>query len=300
MIRAGRACSSSSRSSSAQHGRRRVGTGNLAMAISTVEDKASRGSGSRPSQAPGAVRSVDRALAILTSLGRRELTLTEISKSLRLHKTTVTRLLGSLLAADMVSRDERGRYGVGPAVALLAARVGSSHRSLVDFLREPLRRIRDLTKETVVVGVRVGSGWVAIEEMESPQAIKYRAGLARRVPLHVGSAGRTLLAFLPDDEQRYLLKTLRLVRVTDRTVSNRRALARSLAKVRRDGYALSFGEGIVGAASVSLPVFDVTGRMVAVISVLGPESRLSTDRLHRYAAIVRREIPTAPVLVSGG
>jgi DNA-binding IclR family transcriptional regulator len=107
-----------------------------------------------------------------------------------------------------------------------------------------------------------------------------------------------LLAFLPDTEQRQLLKTLRLVRVTDRTVSNRRALERSLAKVRRDGYAISFGEGIVGAAAVAVPVFDVSGRSVAVISVLGPEGRLSADRLHRYAAIVRREIPAIPVIGS--
>ena len=94
------------------------------MALSSADT--SHSSTSRGSRDGGTVRSVDRALAILLSLGRRELTLTEISRALRLHKTTVTRLLGSLVAAHVVSRDEHGRYGVGVATVGVPTVVSSS------------------------------------------------------------------------------------------------------------------------------------------------------------------------------
>jgi DNA-binding IclR family transcriptional regulator len=245
------------------------------------------------------VRAVERALAILECLVERDLRLVDLAAKLRLHKATVIRLLASLLARELVSRTPEGRYALGPGLALLAARLGDNHRTLVELLREPLRRVWEATRETVVVHIRVGLVWIAVEELESPRPIKFKAGVGQRVPLHVGSAGKALLAFLPDEERAAILRRMRFVTLTDRTIVSRARLEEELKKIRRQGYALSFGEGIVGCSAASVPVFDAGGRVVAAVSVLGPDSRLPVAELKRCATILNQKIQPLPVMIGG-
>jgi DNA-binding IclR family transcriptional regulator len=239
------------------------------------------------------VRAVDRALAILVCLGQGNRRSIDLARALKLHKATVSRLLVSLQRAGMVRRNDDGFYTVGPAVVALASRAIETHRTLLDVLREPLRRVWQLTRETLGVHVRAGGNRVGIEELESPQPIKYSAGLGQR-SLHAGAAGRILLAFLPPDERRQVLNGMRLVRFTDATITNLSDLEKHLEGDRRRGYSMSFGEGIPGVAAVSVPVFDSTGKVVASVSVLGPRARLSPAVLRRYARILREEIPVIP------
>jgi DNA-binding IclR family transcriptional regulator len=239
------------------------------------------------------VRSVDRALAILACLGQGNRRSSDLARALKLHKATVGRLLISLQRAGMVRRNDDGFYTVGPAVVALASRAIETHRTLLDVLRDPLRRVWQLTGETIGVHVRAGRNRVGVEELESPQPIKYRAGLGQR-SLHAGAAGRILLAFLPPDERRQVLNGMRLVRFTDATITNLSDLEKQLERDRRRGYATSFGEAIPGVASLSVPVFDSTGKVVASVSVLGPQARLSPPVLRRYAQILLKEIPVIP------
>jgi len=239
------------------------------------------------------VRAVDRALAMLACLGQGNRRSIDLARTLKLHKATVSRLLVSLHRAGMVRRNEDGFYTVGPAVVALASRAIETHRTLLDVLREPLRRVWQITGETIGVHVRAGGNRVGIEELESPQPIKYSAGLGQR-SLHAGAAGRIFLAFLTPDERRQVLNDMRLVRFTEATITSLSDLEKHLENDRRRGYSMSFGEAIPGVAAVSIPVFDSTGKVVASVSVLGPRARLSPAVLRRYAGILREEIPVIP------
>lgn len=243
------------------------------------------------------VRAVDRALRILSCLGEGDLRLGDLAAKVKLHKATVTRLLASLARADMVTRDERGYYSLGSGIAVLSTRLLGRYRALVDSLRIPLMEVWQATRETVSVHVRVGFERVCVEELESSHMIAYRTGIGSRVPLHVGSGGKVLLAFLPADERKQLLRDLRLTALTDRTVTSRARLAAELATTRRLGYAVSVGERTLGSAAVSVPVFDSSQRVVAVVSVLGPDSRLSQAELRRCAEILRHKIRPLPTVI---
>lgn len=240
------------------------------------------------------VRAVDRALSILTCLGEADCRLVELSRSSKLHKATVTRLLASLLQAEMVSRNDNGVYTLGPAIAVLASRLTNGHRTLIDVLREPMRRMWRLTQETICLHMLVGLSRTCIEEIESPHAVRYHGGIGQRMPLHAGSAGRILLAFLPPAEQAGVLKSPRLGKLTEGTITNRRRLEEQLEQDRRRGYAISLGEVFVGAVGVSVPVFDATGKVVASVSVHGPATRLTPTALRRYASVLLKEIPVNP------
>lgn len=240
------------------------------------------------------VRAVERAARILGALADEDLRLVELAGRLRLHKATVTRLLASLGRVGLVERDDRDRYTLGPGVLRLAARQLNAHRRLGDFLGDGLRRINRATGETVTVHVRVGTDRLCIEEVESPQPIAYRAGVGQRAPLHVGSAGKVLLAYLPEEERLAVLKELRLVQLTERTIVSADRLGAELARVRRLGYAFSSGERVIGASAVSVPVLDPEDHAVAAVSVLAPESRLGGREQARYAELLKREVPRVP------
>jgi DNA-binding IclR family transcriptional regulator len=169
------------------------------------------------------------------------------------------------------------------------------YRTLVGFSADALRRVWEKTRETVTVHVRIGPDRLCIEEIESPEAITYRAGVGRRVPLHAGSAGKVQLAFLPDAERAAALKQVKLLPLTARTITNRARLIEELVRIRRLGYAMSFGESFDGVAAVSVPLFDSNGRLVASVSVLGPESRLPSETLERHAALLKSEIQPLPL-----
>jgi DNA-binding IclR family transcriptional regulator len=236
------------------------------------------------------VRAVDRALGILNALGERDMRLVEIARELKLHKATATRLLASLARADMVARDERGYYGLGSGVALLSGRVFRTYRGLVEMLRVPMRAIWEATRETVAAHVRIGLDRVCIEELESPQNIAYRTGVGSRARLHVGSGGKVLLAFLRTEEREQIIQDLRMDAVTERTVTSRTRLAAELEEIRKLGYAISIGERTPGSAAASAPVFDKTGRLLAAVSVLGPEFRLTPAVLKRCAALLKENL----------
>ncbi|MDP2628236.1 MAG: IclR family transcriptional regulator [Candidatus Rokubacteria bacterium] len=210
------------------------------------------------------VRAVERAVSILTALSAEDLRLVDLAERLDLHKATVIRLLASLMDAGLV---ERGAF----------------------------ERIRAATGETVTVHVRVGTDRVCVDELESPQAIAYRAGVGQRAPMHIGSAGKVLLAFLPDGERLALLRQLRLVRITERSITSLDRLEAELAQVRRLGYAFSSGERVIGASAVSVPVLDAEDHVVAAVSVLAPAPRLVGREQARCVEILKREVPRVPL-----
>jgi len=105
---------------------------------------------------PRTVRSVDRAIDILVTLGDRDFRLVELSERLKLHKATVSRLLETMGRAGMVTRTDSGSYSVGARMVLLAGQLLRRHRRIAEVLRDPLHRIWQQTAETVALHIRVG------------------------------------------------------------------------------------------------------------------------------------------------
>ena len=105
------------------------------------------------------------------------------------------------------------------------------------------------------------------------------------LPLWAGTSGRLLLACLPDDKREKLLAQLALQRFTEETITSVAALRRDLQRVRKQGYAVSYGERVGGAASISTPVRDGRGNVVAAFTISAPRERfLSQEELLLHLA----------------
>jgi DNA-binding IclR family transcriptional regulator len=244
------------------------------------------------------VHSVGKAIQILELLERYpgSLGVVEIGRRLRLHKSTVSRLLATMARHDLVARDEAsGAFRLGSALIAF----GSTALRQFDIravARPALQRLAQRTRETVELGVLENGRLVEIDVILSPQAISHRGLLGRSYHAHCTALGKAILADLPAGECRRLLGQ-RLQRCTPRTITEWERLEAELAGVRRLGYAVNAEELEPGLVSVAAPIYRADGHVAAAISVSGPLFRFPAARIKEYGHHVREAAGSASLVL---
>ena len=231
-----------------------------------------------------AARVVD--VLVLFTDGPSQWGVSAISRELDISKAVVHRILRTLvdrglLVADPVTRG----YSLGPTAAAFGARA-LRDSSLRSAAAPALRELQRETGETTTVSARVPGGRVYLDQVESTREIKMTVELGRRFPLHAGSSGTCIAAFLPAVEAEELLAH-ELAPLTGRTETDPDVLRAHFIEVRETGVARSRGERQQGAGSVASPVFDVHGNVVGALSVCGPADRFDENTYTRLSPLVR-------------
>lgn len=227
-------------------------------------------------------QSVDRALDLLASFedGRAELGVTEMARAIRVHKSTASRLAATLERAGFLSRVGE-RYRLGTEIMRLGS-VALRNYDVLSAMRGAMDRVAQATGETVNLAIPEGEDVLNIAEVPSSYILTSSTGwTGRRTRPHATANGKVLLAFgvLPVPK--------RLERYTSATITTRKALAEELETVRARGYAVAVGELEDALVAVATPVFDGAGTCVAALSVSGPSSRLTPERLEAVARLCR-------------
>ncbi|MFG2089929.1 MULTISPECIES: IclR family transcriptional regulator [unclassified Spirillospora] len=236
--------------------------------------------------APGGTEVAGRVADVLLLFagGPEHLGVSAISRELGISKAVVYRILQSLVSREVLEAGAAG-YRLGPAAVALgvSALRGFNVR---DAAAPVLRGLRDATAETTTLSGLVGDERVYLDQFESPREVKMTVEVGRRFPLHAGSSGRVILAFLPEDRREALLSRP-LAALTDRTPGDAAALRARLTETARDGVAVSFGERQADAGSVAAPLFGPDGEVHGSISVCGPRHRFTPEAVDRYRTLVR-------------
>jgi DNA-binding IclR family transcriptional regulator len=168
----------------------------------------------------------------------------------------------------LLGRDDEGRWRLGPAVTELAAHVNDP---LLAAGAAVLPQLRETTGESVQLYRREGTSRVCVAALEPAAGLRDTVPVGARLPMTAGSGAKVLLAHSDAATQEAVLPTAMF---TDRV----------LAEVRRRGWAQSVAEREPGVASVSAPVRDSRGVVVAAISVSGPIDRMGRRPGVRWAA----------------
>lgn len=223
------------------------------------------------------------ALLDLLSQNGEDLGVREIARRLQLTRSTAHRLLASLERVGLAEHAPvTGKYRLGYKVAYWAA-----HSSRQSALREKamphMVRLRDRVRETVGLTARVQWARTYVAQVESPHNIRWTMEIGRPYPLSAGAPGKVLLAFLPDAEVETILRTVPRQRFTARTPTAPGRIRAELQKVRRQGFAVALGEIVDGSATIAAPVRDISGEVVAALSISGPAFRFIGAR--RRAAL---------------
>lgn len=237
----------------------------------------------------GAARVAD-VLTLFTS-GPDVLGVSAIARELGLSKAVVHRILRSLASRQLLAADEVSRgYRLGPASAALGARAlrGSSLRSVG---LPVITALQHETDETTTLSALVRDGRIYLSQVESLKEIKMTVELGTRFPLHAGSSGKAILAFLPAARRAQILGGT-LERLTSHTVVDPDQLAAELDEIQHAGIAHSRGERQADAGSVAAPIFRVDGAVVGSVSVCGPVSRMEKAARNRIAPALSRAADT--------
>jgi DNA-binding IclR family transcriptional regulator len=225
------------------------------------------------------IESVKRAIAILRCFSRKrpELGVTELSRELGVHKSTVSRLLSTLESEGFVNRNpDNGRYRLGVGLLELAGLV-IIHIDLRRVSRPLLVQLAEQTQETVNLAVRDHDRVVNIELVPSrDRRISNIGWVGRRTPLHASSTGKVIMAHLTEKELNPLLQEP-LERFTEQTITDPQEVREELSVIRERGFATGFEEIEIGLNAVGAPIRDHTGEVIAAVSTAGPTYRLSRE-----------------------
>ncbi|MGH7442234.1 MAG: IclR family transcriptional regulator, partial [bacterium] len=235
------------------------------------------------------VQSVERTLDIIEALAvnRTGIGVTELSKGLNLHKSTVHRLLTTLMVRKYVEQDsESGKYRLSVKLFELGNAVLSKlnmRAHALPFLRE----LRDRTRETVQLSIVDQNEVLYIDVLESPEKIGVKAAIGERAPLYCTAAGKIWLAGLPDDRFSEVLKGMEMRAYTPTTVVSLDKLKDDLSKARESGVSRDLREFNEDLCGLGAAIKNYRGRVIACISLAVPASRYQETVFNDLAKLVK-------------
>lgn len=235
------------------------------------------------------VQAVERAFKILITLCNADggMSLGELSGRVGLHKSTVHRLLQSLINYQLASQDPNTRlYRAGLKIFELAHQVLSK----IDLRGQALPELKELSQrlnETIHLAVLDNDEMIYIDKQETQRTIRMYSAIGKRGPLHCTGVGKVLLAYLPEERLEQIIKKKGLHRYTEKTITSPSELKRHLALVRKRGYAIDDTEHEPEIRCVACPIRNYTGEVIAAISLTVPASRMSREEIEALAPLVR-------------
>lgn len=233
----------------------------------------------RQYSAVSGIQVIDRAVVIIDAVAAAPLTLNELCESTGLPRATTHRLASALEAHRLLTRTDDGRWTVGPWLTSFS----SPERSrLLDAAQSVMAELVATTGESVQLYQLTGTTRTCVAAEEPATGLHNTVPVGSQLPLSQGSAAKVFVAYAPEDTRRRLL---------DDAVWS----AEELTGVRSTGLSESVAEREVGLASLSAPVLDRDGGLVAVLSVSGPAERLKPAPARVWGA----ELKAAAETLSG-
>lgn len=234
------------------------------------------------------VQSVDRALSILEVLSDQEtgLGLSEISNQIDLHKSTVHRLLGTLMIRGYVEQDPHtNRY----SLTMKLFELGNKKIEKLDVLtlaKPYLRELADKTNEVVHLVIREGAEIIYIDKVEGDYTLRMHSRIGRRSPLYCTAVGKVMMAYLEEEERKKLWEESAKKEYTSFTIIQYSQMQEELKKVKKQGYAVDDQEHEIGVRCIGAPIFDYQGNVHAAISVSGPAIRMTPEKIKVFAGFL--------------
>lgn len=210
----------------------------------------------------------------------------EVARRVRLHKSTVSRVLATLEQVDLVERDEQsGRFRLGVGVIGLAGPL-LAHLDVRSVSYSALEELVQLTGETTALAVWSGHESIVVEQIPSPKQVKHTAPLGTRYTKATSASVQVFLAERTEPELRHLVRQGLVSDCGGREEDVAKLLER-LDAVHRQGYAINDGDTDPEELSVAAPIRDHRLTAVAAVLLSVPRSRSTPFLVMDYTRRVR-------------
>ncbi|TXE07228.1 IclR family transcriptional regulator [Seonamhaeicola algicola] len=237
------------------------------------------------------VPNLERGLLIIELLANHSkgLTLTEIIDVLDISKTSAFRIINTLIFKNYLQKNETTKKITLSRKMLTLGISSMNEQSIVEMSIDVMRALRDELKESVMLGVILGSKkGTILEQVSSSYPVKLFVERGTQFNLHSSVGGKSILAFLPDEESDSIIKQMTLTKYTKNTITSKVTFREQLKDVKKKGYAIDNGEDIQGIHCIGAPIFDEYGYPVASLWITAPHGRLPHDEFHKKGKIVSK------------
>lgn len=235
---------------------------------------------------------VERVATILNYLAssREPCGVTEISKALKISKSSVCRILSSLERLKWIAQSQDSKYALGDNALDFSLSILSSI-DMRNISLPHLYELNSVTNETAGLTLRVGLEDICIEQIESKNPVRHVLPLGGRFPLWSGATGKAMLAYMDESEVDEVLDDLRRSGVSVLASGQEidiNKLLYELTEVKNAGFAISIGERTPVTGAVASPIIDRNNKVVGSVLVTGPLPRFDADMARSYANSVKR------------
>jgi IclR family transcriptional regulator, KDG regulon repressor len=226
------------------------------------------------------IQSVERALSLLDHIAdhpEARFSLTELTEFMGLDKSSVFRLLTTLMNHSLVRQeDNRKTYQLGYGIYSLASALHDQVK-LTEIVSPYLKRLALVTKENAHLAVRSGLKAVFIDRERATKTISANTNIGDTEELHCTAVGKSLICGMDRKELASLFEDTGLSRYTERTIVDLEVLAGELAITAKRGYAVDDGEYEPNVVCIAAPVYNYERSVEASVGISGPRERIEAQ-----------------------
>ena len=211
------------------------------------------------------------------------MTVNDVAEEIKMDKTTVYRMLMTLVEAGYVIRDELSkRYRLGYKVVSLSRNL-LVENEVSNLIRQTLEDLSEKTCETLHYAVLDGNETVLVQRVKGKQLVSIDFQIGDRSKLHCTAIGKALLAF---QDIRYIEHIIAagLPKFTSHTITDPDTFRQELQRIRSQGYAIDDLELSENMRCIAVPIFEGGGRVTGGLSMFGPDSRFTLKKLEELQA----------------
>lgn len=213
--------------------------------------------------------------------------LLELSKELCLNKTTVHRILNSLICMDYARQDpETLKYGLTYKFCGISTQI-LAQNNMITLARPHLKELAEQTGETVHLVQIDGIQAIYIDKVEaSRSSVRLVSMVGKSIPLYCSGVGKAMLADMTDEKILSIWDNSAIHRLTEYTVTDFTEFKKIISQIRQNGYALDNEENELGVRCIAVSIKNFNGKPSYAISVSAPKDRMNDDRIREIRDLI--------------
>ena len=234
-------------------------------------------------------QTVERALDILEAFldSNEALGITELSRRVRLNKSTTYRMVQALRTRGyLLQEDHTNKYTLGYKILRLASGFMNQNK-IREVARKYLEELSTKTSHTVQLTILVGYEVVYIDQVEGSDIFQLRLRIGNRGPLHCTAAGKSILAFLKEEELENVLKDFNLTRLTDKTITSMNHLKKELKAIKRNGFSFCDREYDKYLRAIGAPILGMGSKVIGAVVLVAPSNRIRIKEVSYFGNMVK-------------
>jgi DNA-binding IclR family transcriptional regulator len=243
----------------------------------------------KPHKISNLPQTVRRALDILESFinPNEGFGITELSNKVKLSKSTTYRIIQALKAKGYIKQDvQSNKYYLGYKILKIANSFLNQNKLRV-VARKYLEELSTKTLHSAQLAILEDCEVVYIDQVEGNDIFQLRFQIGNRGPLYCTAAGKSILAFLTENELENVLNNLNLIPITKKTITSIEHLKKEIRTIKKNGFSFCDGEYDKYIRAIGSPIIGLSQKVIGAVILTAPSNRIKLKEVHYYGNMTK-------------